>query len=151
MGYVGAKLLGVRLTDVQTSTQITADGYTHPLGTRISDNLGNEFVYVLAGGAIVATDILGVSAGYTAVVDGPFAWAVATVAIASGGAGWVQVKGIVDAAVASATDTGDLMTRLVVSAQLAICLAAGTAIGDEAIFAQALEADTSNVASVYIF
>lgn len=151
MGYVGAKLLGVRLTDVQTAAQITADGLAHPLGTRISDSLGNEFVYVQAATAIVATDVVGMAAGYIAVVDGPFAWAVAPVAIAADGAGWVQVKGIVDAAVAAATALGDLLSRKVVSTQLAIVLAAGSAIGDEAVFATALEADTSNVASVYIF
>ena len=150
MSFPGYKTLGVDLAEVQTSAEYTA-GSKHVLGTRVSDDVGNEYVWMEAGGAIVATDVVGMSILYVAVVDGPFAFGVANGSIASGGAGWIQVKGVVDAAVAGATAAGDLLTRLVVSAQLAICLAAGTAIGDEAIFATALEADTSNVASVYIF
>jgi hypothetical protein len=150
MGFPGYKSLGVNLDEVQTAAEYTA-GSKHVLGTRVSTDVGDEFVWMKAGGAIVATDVIGMSAGYVAVVNGPFAFGVANGTIASGGAGWIQVKGIADAAVASATALGDLMARLVVSSQLAICLAAGTAIGDEAIFATALEADTSNVAAVYIF
>jgi hypothetical protein len=151
MGFAGNKLLGVRFTDVQTAAEVTADGPTHALGTRVSDNLGNEFVYVKAASAIVATDIIGVTDDYVVTVDGPMAWGVAISSIASGGAGWVQVKGIVNAAVAAATAKDDLLSRLVASAQLQIVVAVGVAMGDTAAFALALEADTANVASVYIF
>ncbi len=155
MGFPGYKTLGVSLTEVQTAAEytilVTGDGSKHVLGTRVSDDVGNEYVWMEAGGAIVATDVVGMSALYVAVVDGPFAFGVANGSIASGGAGWIQVKGVTDAAVASACALGDLLSRKTVTAQLAIVLAAGSAIGDEAVFATALEADTSNVASVYIF
>jgi hypothetical protein len=155
MAFPGYKTLGVSLTEVQTAAEytilVTGDGSKHKLGTRVSDDVGNEYVWMEAGGAIVATDVVGMSALYVAVVDGPFAFGVANGSIASGGAGWIQVKGVTDAAVVSACALGDLLSRLVVSTQLAIVLAEGTAIGDEAVFATALEADTSNVASIYIF
>lgn len=157
MGFPGYKSLGVDLGAVQTAAQLTADGPTHVLGTRVSDDVGNEFVYVQANGAIAAPEIVEMVAGYDVVVTGAavgYAWAVARgTTIPDNGAGWVQVKGIVDAdAVAGVAAAGELLARLTSSAgHLTEISAAGTVIGDEAVFAVSLEAAASTVASVYIF
>ncbi len=157
MGFPGYKSLGVDLAAIQTAAQLTADGPTHKLGTRVSDDVGNEFVYVQANGAIAAPEIVEIVAGYDVVVHGAAtgsAWAVARgTTIPDNGAGWVQVKGIVDAdAVAGVGAAGELLARTTSAAgHLQELHATGAALGDSAAFALSLEAASSTVASIYIF
>ncbi len=157
MGFPGYKSLGVDLAAVQTAAQLTADGPTHALGTRVSDDVGNEFVYVQANGAIAAPEIVEIAAGYDVIVAGAatgMAWAVARgTTIPDNGAGWVQVKGIVDAdGAAGVAAAGELLARtLDGSGHLEELHATGAALGDSTAFAISLEAVSSNVVSIYIF
>ncbi len=157
MAYPGYKSLGVDLAAVQTAAELTADGPTHVLGTRVSDDVGNEFVYVQANGAITAPEIVEIKAGYDVLVTGAAAgsaWAVARgTTIADNGAGWVQVKGICDAdASAGVAAIGELLARTTDgSGHLEELHATGAALGDSAAFAISLSAVSSNVASIYIY
>lgn len=157
MAYPGYKSLGVDLAAVQTAAELTADGPTHALGTRVSDDVGNEFVYVQANGAIVALEIVEVKAGYDVLVTGAAAgqaWAVARgTTIADNGAGWVQVKGIVTADMsAGVAAIGELLARTTDgSGHLEELHATGAALGDSSAFAISLSAVSSNTGSIYIY
>jgi hypothetical protein len=160
MAFPGYKTLGVDLSAIQTAAQLTVDGVdypTHTFGTRVSDDEGNEYVYVKANGAIAAPEIVEIAAGYDVTVTGAAvgqAWAVARgTTIPDNGAGWVQVKGIVDADVAAGVAAaGELLARRTEAAgHLQEVGAVGVAVGDTAVFAISLEASAADVASIYIF
>ncbi|MHA2242954.1 MAG: hypothetical protein ACXACE_15225 [Candidatus Thorarchaeota archaeon] len=158
MSFAGDKLLGVRFDSeqVQTSAQISSDGLLHDLGTVVQTADGKEYVYIQANGAISANDVIGFGTAAAPYDLAPLAaaglaFAVSPNAIADNGAGWVQTKGIVSAAADVNTAAGELLARLTNgSGQLVDVVAPGVADGDASGFAVALEADTANVASVYI-
>jgi hypothetical protein len=157
MGFPGYKSLGVDLAAVQTAAQLTADGPTHKLGTRVSDDVGNEFVYVQANGAIAAPEIVEMIAGYDVVVTGAgagTAWAVARgVTIPDNGAGFVQVKGVCVAdTAAGVAGAGELLARTTEGAgHLEELHATGAALGDSTAFGISLSASANSIATIYIY
>lgn len=154
MAFNGSKLLGVRFTDVQTAAEITRDGLAHDLGTRAVDNLGNEYVYVQADGAIAQYDGVDYQTDYDVsdIDAGDWYWGVAQVAIADNGAGWVLVRGAGSANVIDATAVGSVLSRKAsTGGDLAIIHATGAAIGDTLPFAQQTSAVAAGIATILIF
>ena len=161
MSFPGYKSLGVRLTRVLTAAE-AADttlgkepSKGHTLGTRVSDDVGNEYVWVQANGAVVATDILAIDGGFDVapLTGAGMAWAVAIVAIADNGQGFVQVKGVVNATAATSVADNDMLGRLTDSSGdlFKVLATVSVAAGDKDLFAVALAADTAGVAPIYIF
>jgi hypothetical protein len=162
MGFPGYKNLGVRLDQVLTAAEAAETtlgkepSKGHVLGTRVSDDVGNEFVWVQANGAIAVGDILSIAAGYdvapAAAADVP-AWGVATVAIADNGQGFVQVKGIVTAGLETGVALGDELGRQTGTNGLLeeVLSTVSTVAGDKSVFARALAAESSNLGSIYIY
>ncbi len=154
MGFPGYKSLGVSLTKVQTAAELTADGPTHKLGTRVSDDVGGEFVYVQAKGAIAAAKNVTMEIDYdvSALAGAGLMWAVSIVAIADDGAGWVQVKGVVSTAIVGTITADKAVVRLVDgSGYLIEPHATGGAVNDQDVVGIALAADVSNVGDVYLY
>lgn len=138
-----AKTLGVRFATVD-ATQL------HELGHRMSDELGNEYVYVLASGAIAANKIVSIDGGYSvaALAAAGVAWAVAPVAIADTKYGWVQTKGMVTANVADSTaDNAALGSITDSNGDLYI---ATETVAGHGVFAKNLSTVTAGLALVYI-
>jgi hypothetical protein len=75
------------------------DGRSFGLGDRYTDNLGNEYVFVLAGGAITQYDTVHVNSAYSAnaitaaLAITPGFVGFAQVAFASADYGWVMTRG----------------------------------------------------------
>lgn len=161
MSFPGYMSLGARLSRAATAAEVadTTLGKEPSkflkLGTRVSDNEGNEYVWVQAQGAIAVSDIIAIDGGYDVppLAGAGMAWAVAIVAIEDNGQGFVQVKGIVDASEKTDVADNDMLGRLTDgSGDLYKVLATvSVAAGDKDLFAVALEADTAGVGSIYIF
>jgi hypothetical protein len=162
MGFPGYKSLGVSLLTARTAAQVAdttlgkEPSLDHALGTRVSDDVGNEFVWVQANGAIAVGDIVEIAAGYdvapVSAVDKP-AWGVAIVAIEDNGQGFVQVKGIVSAAAVTGVLLGDELARHTGTGGglEKVGTGASAVAGDRAVFGRALAAESSNLASIYIY
>lgn len=142
--FGGQKDLGVDINTTHTSQK-------HTLGTIVRDDKsGKEFVYIQANGAIAANDIVAIAASFDCapLSAAGTAWAVAQVAIADNSFGFVQVRGVVDAAVETGPAAG---------ARLGHVTGSNGYLNDQAtpgvadpVFAIQLGAQSSNVASVYI-
>lgn len=92
-------LVGARLNDTYTAATLAASGKGFGLGDRYVNNLGNEFIFVQASGAISQYDVVQLTAAFAAAslntaggLRGNLV-AVAQVAFAANEYGWVQVKG----------------------------------------------------------
>lgn len=161
MSFPGYKSLGIRLTRAMTAAEVAdttlgkEPSLGHALGTRVSDDLGNEYVWVQAQGAIAVTDIIAMDADYDVppLAGAGMAWAVGIVAIEDNGQGFVQVKGVVNATAATSVADADMLGRLTDgSGDLYKVLATvSVAAGDKDLFAIALAADTAGVAPIYIY
>jgi len=95
-------LLGVDVTAVDSTAQ-------HELGSRHELRDGSEYVYVEAGGALAAEDVVTYDVDYsaTALAAAGNALAVCVTAIGSGSFGWVQVSGSVTASTATGVSAAD--------------------------------------------
>lgn len=92
--------VGYDLTEVRTSAQ----GPAATLGTRFEDNIGNAYRYIQASSALAVNEYVKISndnlwtaapATTTNIASGIIAQVgCPQVAIASGGFGWVQIKGL---------------------------------------------------------
>lgn len=144
MAFPGYKRLGVRLTQTDTTAQ-------HTLGTRVSDDVGNEYVYVQANGAIAVADIISFSASYDCapLTGAGVAWGVANTAIADNSYGWIQVKGYV-ASAAVETGPADGAYLVPVTGSNGYLNDAATPGADNGLFAKQIGAQTSNKAAVFI-
>jgi len=154
MGFNGSKLLGVRVTDVQTSTEITRDGLAHVLGARVTDNLGNEYTYIQADGAIGQYDgvVYEVDFDVADIDADEMYWGIAQVAIADDGAGFVLTRGAGSANVIDATAAGSLLARVAgTGGDLAILHATGAAVGDGDAFAISTSTVGTGIATVLIY
>lgn len=165
MGFPGYKSLGIRLDQVLTAAQVAETtlgkepSLGHVLGLRVSDDVGNEFVWVQAQGAIAAGIVVAIAADYDVPPAGAAgqAWAVSTVAIADDGQGFVQVKGVVADAPAEANVTaGAPLARLLDGSADLIAIADVQADADEPAgsfdtFAVAMADDTATRAPIYIY
>ncbi len=163
MGFPGYKDLGVRLDQVQTAAEVSdttlgkEPSKGHVLGLRVSTDVGDEFVWVQANGAVAAGVVVAMAAGYdVAPLSGAGqAFGVSTVAIADNGQGFVQVKGKVTSAPAgTSVALGDALARRTDSSGDLILSAnpdTSALAGDADIFAIALAADTAGVAPIYIY
>jgi hypothetical protein len=163
MAFPGYKDLGVSLLNALTAAQVSdttlgkEPALIHKLGTRVSDDEGNEYVWVQANGAIAVGDIVKIAAGYdvakaSAAADQP-AWGVGIVAIEDNGQGFVQVKGVVTADLETGVLLGDILARNTGSSGYleAVDTGASANSGDRAVFGVALAAESSNSGSIYIY
>lgn len=164
MSFPGYMSLGASLLRAATAAEVSDTTLGKEpskflkLGTRVSDDEGNEYVWVQAQGAIAVTDIIAIDGGYDCppLSGAGIAWAVAIVAIEDNGQGFVQVKGVVDATEKTDVADNDELARLTDSSGDLLAMVAVATDGSEApgsfdIFAIALEADTGGVGSIYIF
>lgn len=94
--------LGIDFTKTHTTQK-------HELGFRAADEVGGEFVYVVAGGTITQYAPVKIATGWSATVSGNAGriQGVAQVAIASGSYGWVQTRGVAVVDAATDVDAGD--------------------------------------------
>lgn len=99
--------LGIDFSATSTTKEFT-------LGRKALDEAGNEYVYVLAGGAITAKAPVKVATGYSATVSGNAGRVdgVAPVAIASASYGWIQNRGVVQVDAATDVDAGDFVAPI---------------------------------------
>jgi hypothetical protein len=146
-------LLGIDLTR-------TDDAAKHVLGLRVEDEAGNEYRYVLAGGAITANAPVKVATAFSATVSGNAGRvdAVAPVAIASGDYGWVQTRGEVTVDAATDVDAGDYVTgisdasgRVIEAVAVAEGGAATHAVGSLRVIGVGLVNEAANVATIRLF
>ena len=135
-------LLGTDLA-LSTTTQ------EHPLGLRVSDELGNEYVYIQANGAIAVSDSIKVDGAYDCapLTGAGLIFAVAVVAIADNSYGFVQTRGVVVANVATSTADNASLTPVADSSGDFVTVAAATGVTS----AQALSAESGGLATVYLF
>jgi hypothetical protein len=97
-------IVGQNVAEVYTAAELATQGKGFGLGDRYTDNLGNEFVYVTAGGTIAAGDVVQFTAAFSAAALTTAASprgrrvGVAMAAMTSGQFGWVQVYGVCAAA-----------------------------------------------------
>lgn len=153
MGTLGHKALGVDTTVVHTTAQ-------HPLGLRVFDDEGKEFVYVKAGGVIAAKNPVKIAASYAATASGNAGRvdAVATVAFAANDYGFVQTKGVVDVDADGAVANNAILSLIANASGQMVAVAAVSESGSASHVsgaltgrAVALADDTANVAPVRLF
>jgi len=157
--FAGARRLGAVLDFAPTTDQ--GDGIT--LGERVTDQLGNEFVYVQAAEALgLGVPVDFTSAFVASVSDsGDPIFAVVRgdgTAFAADEYGWVQTRGIVpDAQVAASTAAGDPLASVADSnGDFFVVIDVDEAGADTATAgglstrAYALEAESSGVADILI-
>jgi hypothetical protein len=151
MSFRGDQLLGIDFARADTTAQ-------HALGSRQTDNLGNEYVYVQAQGAIgigvpVQPDGVPNAAGLPhdwkpSGNAGVIAGVGGQVALADNEFGWVQVRGYHDAAQLATTVADEDILSRVADANGDFVATAGAILDSVAI---ALEADTAGVGAIYIY
>lgn len=92
--------IGMNFNEVYTAAELATIGRGFGLGDLGTDSAGNQYVYVVAGGAIAAGDVVQFTSAYSATSLTTAAsprgrrCGVALAAIPSGSFGWVQVYGV---------------------------------------------------------
>jgi hypothetical protein len=101
--------IGMNVNETYTAAQLANEGKGFAIGDTVTDNVGNEFVFVVAGAAIDANAAVQYTSAYSAThlttASSPRGRRVGVpaVAIASGSFGWVQVKGVASVGVSVLT------------------------------------------------
>jgi len=150
--FLANRLLGVDLTATATDAAV-------PVGTRVWDEDGNEYVYVLAGTGGVAAGVtqkfasgfVSTASGNAGAIDG-----IGFTAISAASYGFVQVRGIYTAAnVATGISTDDFLAPIADANgdfQATVAPSSASAVvGIAAVRAKALSNESSGLASVLLY
>lgn len=108
MSVIGHKALGVDLDGVHTTAQ-------HPVGLRVSDDAGNTYQYVKAGGTVAALTPVKIATGYVATVSGNagIVYGVSqSTALAANDYAFIMVQGVTSVNCNAAVGAGDALGLL---------------------------------------
>ena len=144
-------VLGAKPLGVTSATQV------HKLGHRVMDELGNEYTYIQANGAIALVDIVTVDGSYDCapLTGAGVAFGVGVVAISDNHYGFVQTRGVCTADLATSTADNAVLSSITDSNGDLVSVAAVTAsstgaAGVFSVFAKALAAESGGSGSVFI-